>query len=142
MSEQNTIPEGTYRVKLSVDAKTLAGKKPVYIAVPVFSKPVIQSYKPFNITEQSESSEDHTASITVDEFKAAYDYVNPKEVEGKERSEYQTILEKFIADGVISVKYVDENDEEISQSSSSSEPAGETPSVSPVVNGENVDDNI
>ena len=124
MSEQISIPEGTYFVNLSVDTKTFASGKPVYISLPVYAKPVVQNFRPFNITEQSESSADHSTDITVDEFRASYDFIDPKEVEGKERSEYQTELEKLIEEGIVSVKYLDENGEEISQTPALS---GQTP---------------
>lgn len=106
MNGQINIPEDAVRVKLSVNPELLKSKIPVYISLPVFRRPVVQYFTPFDVTAHAGASKDKKATISVDEFIFAFDAINPDLVEGKQRSEYVTDLEKFIDDGTIIVQYV------------------------------------
>lgn len=148
MNGSINIPEEAQHIKMIVRSDVSAKRQPVYIALPIFEKPVVKKFQAFNVTEQAESDNMNAMGVTVDEFKAAFDFANldGKDADGndirtvdeqgvvhtKERSEYRTELEKFIDDGVLSLKFYKlapkENGEweyvEIEQSEEQTEPEG------------------
>lgn len=105
-------PANAVQAKITINKKVYEDKTPVYVTIPVYAKPVVEKRIPLNLTAQATNSNDRSVVMSIDQWEEAYEFIDPKIVEGKERSEYKTEVEKAIEDGIISVTFLDAEGEE------------------------------
>lgn len=105
-------PANAVQAKITINKRVYDNKTPVYVTIPVYAKPVVEKRIPLNLTAQATNSDDRSVVMSIDQWEEAYEFIDPKTIEGRERSEYKTDVEKAIEEGIISVTFLDAEGEE------------------------------